>query len=258
MSELAITEALKYANLQMAAEAFLKDEQTGQIRTGQILLDALTDGNDHASRFTQALAEEFVDQREVVDQQINTATGFSGTLFRSKSNPSELVISFRSTEFIDDAVRDCLATNEFEIKDTGFAWGQIADMEAWYGSLKASGKLTDTGVIGGNPVPVSVTGYSLGGHLVAAVQQQYASQVSAAYLYNTPGSGGLFSKTSPGNNNILNIKASEGLLLIAGLGRQSAGSLPIQLKKPVWRATASSARPMPGSFKPCMRSLRPT
>jgi len=39
-------------------------------------------------------------------------------------------MSFRSTEFADDAARDNEATNKLEIKDHGWAFGQIADMEA--------------------------------------------------------------------------------------------------------------------------------
>jgi hypothetical protein len=37
-------------------------------------------------------------------------------------------MSFRSTEFIDDAARDNQATNAMEIKEAGFAFGQIRDM----------------------------------------------------------------------------------------------------------------------------------
>ena len=60
-------------------------------------------------------------------------------------------MSFRSTEFIDDAARDNQATNTFEIKDTGFAWGQIADMEAWYAELKA-----DETKLGNNAFSVTI------------------------------------------------------------------------------------------------------
>jgi hypothetical protein len=166
MSELKVADMLKYANLQMAAEAFLRDPNTGILATTTSdVVNALKAGNNHASRFTQQLAEQFADQWTVVDQIANTTTGFSGTLFRAnKDDPDkgirkdDLVISFRSTEFLDDAVRDSKATNEFEIKDTGWAWGQISDMEAWYADLKNRGLLPDG-------QQVSVTGYSLGGHL---------------------------------------------------------------------------------------------
>ncbi|MES9899660.1 MAG: hypothetical protein ABW148_11630 [Sedimenticola sp.] len=125
-----ILEYLKYADLQVASEAFIRNPDTGDLRTsGQDYIDALTDGNKHASRFTKAQAKNFASQWEVLDQEANIGTGFSGTLFRHRMT-KEHVISFRSTEFIDDAVRDSLATNQMEIFDTGFAWGQISDMEA--------------------------------------------------------------------------------------------------------------------------------
>jgi hypothetical protein len=155
-----VAESLKYVNLQMAAEAFLKDEQTGAERyTGQLLIDALEEGNDHASFFAKEAAEDFADPVKgwtVLDQEINTGSGFSGTLFKNNQT-NELVISFRSTEFIDDVVRDNMTTNTMEIFETGWAWGQMADMEEWYTSVKSQ-------ITG----PVSVTGYSLGAHLATA------------------------------------------------------------------------------------------
>ena len=100
MANPTISDYLKYANLQMAAEAFLINGD-GTPKTGSDYTQALTDGNFHASKFTATQAAEFAAQWEVVDQLANTTTGFSGTLFRNKANPNELVISMRSTEFID-------------------------------------------------------------------------------------------------------------------------------------------------------------
>lgn len=70
----------------------------------------LTTGNKHASRFPPSLAASFLAEGwEVLAHQPNTSTGFSGTLFENKTT-HELVLSFRSTEFIDDAVRDTQVT----------------------------------------------------------------------------------------------------------------------------------------------------
>jgi hypothetical protein len=104
---------------------------------------------------------------------------FSGTLFkaRNKANPTELVISFRSTEFIDDHARDNKATNELELAEGGFALGQIADMEAWYADL-LSKPLPGTG--GQPPLAgktYSVTGYSLGGHLATVFNQLRQAEI---------------------------------------------------------------------------------
>ena len=104
-----IADTLKYANLQMAAEAFIRDPVTYVLSgSGTDLIDALKTGNNHASRFTETQSEAFADPVTgwtVLDQCINTPSGFSCTLFKNNQT-DECVISFRSTEFIDDAVND--------------------------------------------------------------------------------------------------------------------------------------------------------
>ena len=104
-----IADTLKYANLQMAAEAFIRDPVTDVLSgSGADLIKALKAGNKHASRFTETQAEAFADPVTgwtVLDQCINTPSGFSCTLFKNNQT-DECVISFRSTEFIDDAVND--------------------------------------------------------------------------------------------------------------------------------------------------------
>ena len=64
---------LKYANLQMAAEAFFDRPGT--------MVERLVYGNGHPSRFPALVAEEFAKDWKVVDQKANTESGFSGTLF---------------------------------------------------------------------------------------------------------------------------------------------------------------------------------
>jgi hypothetical protein len=165
-----VTTLLTYADLQMAAEAI----DLGRFLSGEVTLEAaLIVGNGRSSRFTPTQAAQFVLDWEVVRHQENTGTGFSGTLFRCRRTDvarglveGELVLSFRSTEFVDDAARDNQATNALEIKELGWAFGQIADMKNWIDSLRA----------GPNPsipagTPVAVTGYSLGGHLAGAYMQ---------------------------------------------------------------------------------------
>jgi len=133
---------LKYADLQMAAEAFLRVNKTGDlISSGPQLISALRKGNERSSLFTEVQATEFEKHWSVVDQKANTATGFSGTLFRNKDT-GELVLSFRSTEFVDDAARDNQATNVLEVREFGWAFGQIDDMKQWVDGLYASGKIS--------------------------------------------------------------------------------------------------------------------
>jgi hypothetical protein len=168
----------------MAAEAFLSQrvDVTPNTPPAEDLQQRLEAGNTHITKFLTTQAEQFTSDYEVLaqyrnDPQLLTGSGFSGTLFRTKvTDPTrglvagELTLSFRSTEFIDDAVRDSKSTNELEIKELGWAFGQIAEMEAWYAQLRA-----DPNLLGGKSF--NVTGYSLGGHLADGVQYPEARRV---------------------------------------------------------------------------------
>ncbi len=185
-----IADYLGYANLQMAAEAFIQNEETLVLAgSGETLVEALKAGNGHASRFTETQATAFAGQWEVLDQRANTNTGFSGTLFKAiKDNialgikKDDLVVSFRSTEFIDDAARDNEATNTQEIFKFGFAFGQLADMEKWYADLSREG-----GPLDGKTF--SVTGYSLGAHLATAFNLLHPGIADRVITFNGAGIG---------------------------------------------------------------------
>ncbi len=119
--------------LQMAAEALVVGEASaanGQFTIGSVpessLIDAIKFGNGHASKFTEESAKKFAKEWTVVKQQASTSTGFSATLFqyKGKDDPDrglvtgQFVLSFRSTEFIDDAVRDNLETDLLGLIET--------------------------------------------------------------------------------------------------------------------------------------------
>lgn len=159
----------------MAAEAFLVNPN-GTLKSD--IPAALELGNEHASRFTETGATDFLKHWEVVNQEANTSTGFSATLFENKDT-HEFVISFRSTEFIDDAIHDCQTTNK-TIKSYGWGFGQIADMQDWYARIQSQ-------ITG----PLSVTGYSLGGHLAIAFNTLYEGAATATYTFNGAGVGKL-------------------------------------------------------------------
>lgn len=87
MANPTVSDYLKYANLQLAAEAFLNDELTGEeCFSGDKLIAALKAGNLHASKFTETEATKFANEWDVVAQKPNTTTGFSGTLFKNKAS----------------------------------------------------------------------------------------------------------------------------------------------------------------------------
>lgn len=152
-----------YTLLQIAAEAMFgqgheRDAATagsGAKEVGTIDPGVLTKGNDHSSKMTTDQAQKFSEEWTVISHQPNTATGFSGTLFQYKGEDDasrglthdQFVVSFRSTEFIEDTARDNQETNTQELSEGGWAYGQIADMQTWWES-----------VLGGK---VELTGYSL-------------------------------------------------------------------------------------------------
>lgn len=187
---ISVAEQYKFIGLQMAAEANLVDPD-GLPFSGAVLISALVRGNGHSSVFTRTEAEHFAEHWRVVAQSEESGTGFCGTLFECiQSDPTtgtvagERVISFRSTEFIDDAVRDNEATNQHEIRATGWAWGQLRDMEQWYAQLRADPKSFDS-------QDFSVTGYSLGGHLASAFNLLHPNQAKQVVTFNGAGVGNL-------------------------------------------------------------------
>jgi len=191
------TACLKYANLQMAAEAGFGVDVSTSTAVGDFkditkvngqLKDLLLTGNRRNSRFTDTLSDQFISDWEVVAHQPNTATGFSGTLFRCKTTDAErgltageLVLSFRSTEFVDDAARDTQVTNR-SIYDFGWAFGQLSDMRDWWESLQADGTIDAA-------ANVTVTGYSLGSHLAYGFNMLFESNVGKIYTFNGAGVG---------------------------------------------------------------------
>lgn len=180
-----------FALLQIAAEALLgrrpADKQADPFDLEFSDL-ALLDGNLHSSRMPPHQALLFTQAWEVVAHQPNTATGFSATLFKCiGSNETSVgvavgqyVVSFRSTEFIEDYARDNKATNDLEVKTAGWAFGQLADLKTWYETKVQP-------VVGANKV--DVTGYSLGGHLATAFYELVPSAINRVFTFNGAGVG---------------------------------------------------------------------
>ncbi|HEY5627009.1 MAG TPA: hypothetical protein VIR79_03620 [Nitrospira sp.] len=197
MSQGNISTWLQFALQQMAAESYLD-----QLASGRQLKDILTDGNNDIrvippeqfsgkTRFTDQLTSYFVPapgssaRYQIVDHHANDATGFSATLMRD-TQTGEYTLSFRSTEPLPqaeggDRERDLFGADA-EIAASGFAFGQLAAMEEYYQSFKASG-LLPTGAV------LNVTGYSLGGHLATVYTELHAAEIAQTYVFNGPGRG---------------------------------------------------------------------
>ena len=197
-----VAELLEMSRTQIVAEAFLKGEnkkpeflhpKNGDytFRKTDLKDTILRDGNNHTSKLTEPQIKEFMENWEVVAYLPNTTTGFSGTLFKAKRDipgttikAGEKVMSLRSTEFIDDAVRDNEATNTKEIADRGWAFGQIDDLEQWFQGLRNE-KLI------GDGEQIRITGYSLGGHLATAFNILHRDEglIKNTYTFNGAGVG---------------------------------------------------------------------
>jgi Ca2+-binding RTX toxin-like protein len=207
-----ISAYLKFANLQMAAEADYLNV-TDFTNVDQIKA-ALVRGNNRSSKFTTTQVDQFIaDGWTIVENKSNTSTGFSGTLFKYTGitdaakglTNGELVLSFRSTEFADDAARDNQATNGMEIRPFGWAFGQISDMQSWVDELLDGNKIN-------LQQSLTVTGYSLGGHLATAFDLLYPNAATSIYTFNGAGVG------------LLNNRISLGSVISAFDQRRSTGS----------------------------------
>ena len=199
-----VAELLEMSRTQIVAEAFLKDEDDKPeflhpnkekneytFKDVALVPKILKYGNNHTSKLTEPQIKEFMENWKVVAYLPNTTTGFSGTLFQAKRDipgttikAGEKVMSLRSTEFIDDAVRDNQATNKMEIADRGWAFGQIDDLEQWFQGLRNE-KLI------GDGEQIRITGYSLGGHLATAFNILHRDEglIKNTYTFNGAGVG---------------------------------------------------------------------
>ena len=137
-----------FALAQFAAESYLD----GLNGTDYTLERALEAGNNNIrnqsfanlspdeypgfTRMTGSQINRFEQTYDVVLQEANTWTGFSGTLLRNTAT-ADYVLSFRSTEYQNenkggDWTRDGLSGAAGDISTYGFAVAQIADAEAWF------------------------------------------------------------------------------------------------------------------------------
>lgn len=89
-------ELLSFANVQMASEAFLGGlPAPAAAEYRDEALRRLQRGNTHASIFPKTVADEFLNDWDIVAHEPNTLTGFSATLFEP-GGPTPAVGSFRA------------------------------------------------------------------------------------------------------------------------------------------------------------------
>jgi Ca2+-binding RTX toxin-like protein len=157
-----------------------------------------------------------------------TSNGLSVTVFQDNAGTKYLAI--RGTDDLYD-----LATDLVSVAILG-----STRFQAQYQSLKL--KVQEWIGNGTLPAQFTVTGHSLGGFLATGLASEFSANVSHAYLYNSPGIGGIATATElgqrlltalnitaslPGPDKFSNTRADAGVSPIAGLGLPV--SPPIQI-----------------------------
>ena len=184
--------------------------------------------------FADIDAQRFADSvtgYTVVDQYNHPTNGLSATVFADGSGKKYLAI--RGT---DDGYD--LATDAINIAAIG-----STKLQPQYASLKA--KVTqwiDNGTLSSS---FTATGHSLGGFLATGIAADFVSNVSHAYLYNSPGLGGILGSLLPFSalrsalgvgataldaSKVSNIKAEASISPIAGLGVQVAPTISVVIE----------------------------
>ena len=210
---------------QMAAESYLEGVNFAEAADVE---EAIKRGNNRPgfdargfTRFTDAQAVEFVRKFAIVDQwsdnptrtgsrpsqpgdvgylelngqHVLANTGLSATLIRRKDASGNLTndytLAIRSTESAKEAEggdrdRDGFGADLSGIVKSGFALAQLAALEDYYASLKQHGKLPPG-------ASLTVSGYSLGGHLATVFTEIHAKDTDIAlartYTFNGAGRG---------------------------------------------------------------------
>jgi hypothetical protein len=155
-----IAEYLKYANLQMAAEAFLNDPDTGDKNySGTALKDALVRGN---------LDTPPNSPKPKRSSSLPNGKSSTNSRTRQLAFPEHSSRTTKPANSSSASARPSLLTTRSATARPRTRWrsstpagpsGQISDMEAWYKTHQWCAALAR---------PFSVTGYSLGGHLATA------------------------------------------------------------------------------------------
>ncbi|MDY0014279.1 MAG: hypothetical protein RBS40_15500 [Rhodocyclaceae bacterium] len=212
-----VSDYLSQAELALAAYADL----TGPASGYKTALEAV----GVASPQADALLSNYT-----VVEQYTDSTGLSATVFEDGGGKKYLAIRGTEPE-ANDLITDGL-----------LGLGLPASLIPQFAALKAhldTVWLADGGKLHGETF--TVTGHSLGGFLAVGIAAQFATQVSHAYLYNSPGLGGVLGSFNPilralgvmaelSPTRVSNLKAEAGPSLIAGLGYQVSPSVPVEIE----------------------------
>ena len=204
-------------NLQVASEAFLRDQLTPAA-----IKAALINGNENNSKEPDGIAELFRtgnpasgSRYQLIAHQdltlnaghtvpgVQNKSGFSASVFLDTTT-NQYTLSIRSTEFAL-SIKDPGDINADlpEIFSYGWAFAQINSLEAFWTALRNGNAVngvnavtipntaaltTFIGAIGWGD-RVNVTGYSLGANIAEAFVELHRGEVNQAYFFNGAGTG---------------------------------------------------------------------
>lgn len=212
-----INEYLKYAETTFAAYA--------QLTLGQQNSQAYVTAD-----MAVVQAASFDSQWAVLSQSASDPSGFSAVLLQDVQS-GEKVLAIRGTEGSQggaDYITDLVDIAAGQLREMP----QYVALDGFYQQLVSTGKL-------GSTERITVTGHSLGGFLAQGFTAQHGSVVSATYTYNTPGFGGVFQQlleymgltdASATNAKIINLRATDGLSITAGLGQVLGSVQPVRIE----------------------------
>jgi pimeloyl-ACP methyl ester carboxylesterase len=199
-----------------AIQSELAQAAYGTFSIGLIDIEDLT-GDDVEMSASQAA--RFAEKWKVA-AQYNDGTGLSATVFEEISTGAKHL-----------AIRGFEPSANDVISSTLLALGWPPNFNPQFLSLKSHIEnvwMDDPAVLQGQDF--IVTGHSLGGYLATAVKSSF-SQVTEGYIFNAPGVSGplgnvadslasVLGLSNVSTDNLWNVRSSEGISIIAGLGYQ--------------------------------------
>jgi hypothetical protein len=173
-------------------------------------------------------AADFVENWQVAAQYSDPISGASATVFEAIHGGAKYLAICGTEPSANDVVSDLL-----------LATGCPSYFNPQFLALKSQIEtvwMQDTAVLQGQSFVV--TGHSLGGYLAAAIKSSFP-QATQSYLFNAPGVGGILGTvadslasvlglSSVTADNLWNIRSSEGIPFISGLGYQLGIAVSVQ------------------------------
>lgn len=230
-----LTDIRRQAELALASYATL---QTGDIDDAG--RDALV-----KQGMAEVQALRFAAEWRVIAQHTDSSfPGASATVFEEKATGKRF-LAIRGTE---PSLIDFISDTYFLLGVPAILNPQAVSLLPVLNQWRADGTL---------PSSFTIAGHSLGGFLAAGLGGAFRSNVTQAYLFNAPGVGGLGGNlhdalkaalglsSLPLVSGVVNVRASSGLSVIAGLGAQLAPPIFVETEPgnsvldnhKIWRLT---------------------